>query len=179
MALIACAIIAGRVNGPLVAQLPNFLVQWGYARSSLQALDSIMSLPLDQAPEVEGPAARQAAAVAAACGRQVRLSRSADRDRHPGARRSTPGERVGVLGGIGSGKSTMLRMMAGLYAPANGSVTIGGLDIQQIAPDVLRRAIGYLAQDTRLLNGTLRENIIMGLPIRATTRSSPRPSISA
>ncbi len=48
-ALLACSIIAGRINGPLVAQLPNLIVQWGYARSSLKALDSIMALPLDPA----------------------------------------------------------------------------------------------------------------------------------
>ncbi|HYI43030.1 MAG TPA: ATP-binding cassette domain-containing protein [Sphingomicrobium sp.] len=163
-ALIACAIIAGRVNGPLVSQLPNFLIQWGYARSSLQALDSIMSLPLDQAPEVEGL-------------RPEKLEPSLQlldvKFSYPGARseitipmlRIGAGERVAVLGGIGSGKSTMLRMMAGLYAPKQGSVTVGGLDVQQIAPDVLRRTIGYLAQDTRLLNGTLRDNVMMGLPV--------------
>ena len=163
-ALIACAIIAGRVNGPLVAQLPNFLVQWGYARSSLQALDSIMALPLDQAPEVEGLRPEKL---------QPSLQMQDVKFSYPGSRieifipslNIAAGERVGVLGGIGSGKSTMLRMMAGLYAPANGSVAIGGLDVQQIAPDVLRRSIGYLAQDTRLLNGTLRDNVMMGLPV--------------
>ncbi|MEJ7776633.1 MAG: ATP-binding cassette domain-containing protein [Sphingomicrobium sp.] len=162
-ALIACAIIAGRVNGPLVSQLPGFLVQWGYARSSLQALDSIMQLPLDQAPGVEGLRPEKL---------QPSLQVKDLKFSYPGVRTevSIPsldiaaGERVGVLGGIGSGKSTMLRLMAGLYAPAAGSVTIGGLDVRQIAPDVLRKAIGYLAQDTRLLNGTLRENVIMGLP---------------
>ena len=47
-ALIACTILSGRVNGPLVTQLPGFLIQWGYARSSLQSLDAMMALPLDQ-----------------------------------------------------------------------------------------------------------------------------------
>ena len=162
-ALIACAIIAGRVNGPLVSQLPGFLVQWGYARSSLQALDAIMALPLDQAPEVEGLRPEKL---------QPALQMHDVKFSYPGARTEiaipslniAAGERVGVLGGIGSGKSTMLRMMAGLYAPGAGSVTIGGLDMHQVAPDVLRKAIGYLAQDTRLLNGTLRDNVIMGLP---------------
>jgi len=123
-----------------------------------------MSLPLDQAPEVEGL-------------RPEKLEPSLQlldvKFSYPGARseitipmlRIGAGERVAVLGGIGSGKSTMLRMMAGLYAPKQGSVTVGGLDVQQIAPDVLRRTIGYLAQDTRLLNGTLRDNVMMGLPV--------------
>jgi ATP-binding cassette subfamily C protein LapB len=123
-----------------------------------------MSLPLDQAPEVEGLRPEKL---------QPSLQLQDVKFNYPGARSEinipslniAAGERVGVLGGIGSGKSTMLRMMAGLYAPASGSVMVGGLDVQQIAPDVLRRAIGYLAQDTRLLNGTLRDNVMMGLPV--------------
>ena len=73
------------------------------------------------------------------------------------------GERVGLIGGIGSGKSTLLRLMAGLYAPHRGIVTLDGLDVSQIAESVLRRDVGYLPQDFRLVNGTLRENLLMGL----------------
>lgn len=162
-ALIACAIIAGRINGPLVSQLPNFLIQWGYARSSLGALDAILELPLDRPTEMEtlrpekleGPIRLQDAQFV-----------------HPGARTGLniprleikPGERVALIGGIGSGKSTLLRILAGLYAPAQGSVTIGGLDMHHVAEDILRRHIGYLPQDTRMLNGTLRDNILLGLP---------------
>jgi ATP-binding cassette subfamily C protein LapB len=54
--------------------------------------------------------------------------------------------------------------MAGLYAPMKGSVTVAGLDMSQLADEVLRRHVGYLPQDTRLLNGTLRENLLLGLP---------------
>src|SRR3546814_1058925 len=50
-ALVACAIITGRVNGPLIAQLPNFIIQWGYARSSLIQLDGILGLPQDHPAE--------------------------------------------------------------------------------------------------------------------------------
>ncbi|MES2098162.1 MAG: ATP-binding cassette domain-containing protein [Pseudomonadota bacterium] len=161
-ALIACTILSGRVTGPLVAQLPGFLVQWGYARSSLHALDRMMNLPLDQAHGVEAL-------------RPERLQPSLRLDNvgfaYPGTRigidvptlEIKAGERVAIIGGVGSGKSTLLRVMSGLYAPASGSVIMGGLDIAQIAPDVLRRALGYLPQDTRLLNGTLRENILLGL----------------
>ncbi|MEN3972131.1 ATP-binding cassette domain-containing protein [Sphingomicrobium sp. XHP0235] len=161
-ALIACAIIAGRVNGPLVAQLPNLLVQWGYARSSLGMLDALMALPLDQDPEVEGL-------------RPEKIDPTLTLDKaafaYPGVRTGVEieklkieaGDRVGIIGGIGSGKSTLLRLMAGLYAPAAGNVQVGGLDMGLIAPDVLRRHVGYLPQDTRLLNGSLRENLLMGL----------------
>ncbi len=162
-ALIAVAIIAGRVNGPLVSQLPNFLVQWGYARSSLSALDAILALPLDRSSEMEvlrpdkldGPIRLQ----------EVQFA-------YPGAKSGLnvplleikPGERVALIGGVGSGKSTLLRILAGLYAPKDGHVTIGGLDMHHVAEDILRQHIGYLPQDTRMLNGTLRENILLGMP---------------
>mgnify|MGYP002780264904 CR=1 FL=1 len=161
-ALIACAIIAGRVNGPLVTQLPSFIVQWGYARASLRMLDQIIALPTDEDPEVQ-------ALRPGALGGSLRLEGA--RFAYPGARDGLDlprleigqGERVAIVGGIGSGKTTMLRLMAGLYRPQAGRVTLGGLDLHQIAPDLLRGHVGYLAQDYRLVNGTLRENLLLGL----------------
>ncbi len=161
-ALIACAIIAGRVNGPLVTQLPSFIVQWGYARASLKMLDHILGLPMDEDPEVQG--LRPAILTGPVKLDGVRFA-------YPGAREGIDipqleikdGERVAIVGGIGSGKTTLLRIMAGLYRPQSGRVTLGGLDAAQIAPDVLRAHTGYLAQDYRLVNGTLRENLLLGL----------------
>ena len=161
-ALIACAIIAGRVNGPLVTQLPNFIVQWGYARASLRMLDNILQLPMDDDPDVQGLRPTQ-------LGGALKLEGA--RFAYPGAREGLDiakleigeGERVAIVGGIGSGKTTMLRLMAGLYRPQAGRVMVGNLDAAQIAPDLLRQHVGYLAQDYRLVNGTLRENLLLGL----------------
>lgn len=161
-ALIACAIIAGRVNGPLVTQLPSFIVQWGYARASLRMLDQILKLPMDEDPDVQGLRPGKLAA-------SIRLE--GVRFAYPGAREGLDipqleireGERVAIVGGIGSGKTTLLRLMAGLYRPQSGRVAIGGLDAAQIAPDLLRQHVGYLAQDYRLVNGTLRENLLLGI----------------
>ncbi|WP_257558344.1 ATP-binding cassette domain-containing protein [Sphingobium sp. CFD-2] len=161
--LIAAAIIAGRVNGPLVAQLPSMLVQWSYARSSLRMLDGIMALPVD---EPEGMVALRPERLRGALRvKEVIFA-------YPGSRETVnlphlaiaEGERVAIIGGIGSGKSTLLKLMAGLYAPASGQLTIGGLDVQHVASDVLRRHVGYLPQDVRLINGSLRDNILLGLP---------------
>ncbi len=52
-ALIACSILAGRVNGPLVSQLPALLIQWSYTRISLSMLDSILNMPQDHPPEID------------------------------------------------------------------------------------------------------------------------------
>lgn len=162
-ALIACSILAGRVNGPLVAQLPSLLIQWSYTRISLNMLDSILNLPQDHPPEVDLLRPSRLAG---------QLSISDLVFGYPGGRSgvSIPkleiraGERIGVIGGVGSGKSTMLKLMAGLYRPAQGRLLIDKLDMSQIAEDVLRNNIGYLPQDYRLVNGSLRDNLLLGIP---------------
>jgi ATP-binding cassette subfamily C protein LapB len=68
------------------------------------------------------------------------------------------------MGASGSGKSTLLKVASGLYVPAEGKLQIDGLDMQQVAPGYLREHIGYLPQDVWLFEGTLRDNIVMGLP---------------
>ncbi|MFB0610810.1 ATP-binding cassette domain-containing protein [Aurantiacibacter poecillastricola] len=162
-ALLACSIIAGRINGPLVAQLPNMIVQWGYARSSLKALDQIMRLPLDPA---SGAGALRPDTMAGSY--EVKDAVFV----YPGSQRPAvevesfqlnPGERVAIIGGIGSGKSTLLKLLSGLYSPQQGRVLLGGLDLSQVAEDISRRHIGYVSQDARLVNGTLRDNLAMGL----------------
>lgn len=162
-ALIACSILSGRINGPLVGQLPTLVVQWSYSRTSLQMLDGIMKLPVDRPAEVEllRPTRLQGALAI----KDLAFT-------YPGARAGLsipqlniePGERIGIIGGIGSGKSTLLRLMSGLYAPAQGSIMMDRLDMAHIAEDVLRDNIGYLPQDYRLINGTLRDNLTLGMP---------------
>lgn len=73
-----------------------------------------------------------------------------------------PGEKVAILGQIGSGKSTITRLLLGLYQPRVGSVMLDGLDIRQIDPGDLRRNVGSVLQDVWLFSGTLRDNIASG-----------------
>ncbi|MEM7599777.1 MAG: ATP-binding cassette domain-containing protein, partial [Pseudomonadota bacterium] len=70
-----------------------------------------------------------------------------------------PGQRIAVLGANGSGKSTMLKLLAGLYTPNKGRLLVDGTDITQIDPRDIRRNVGYLGQDVRLFAGTLRDNL--------------------
>jgi ATP-binding cassette subfamily C protein LapB len=162
-ALIACSIISSRVNGPLIGQLPALLVQWSYAKSSLKMLDGILNLPVDRPPDIELLRPNRLAA---------RLALTNVMFAYPGARTGVmipkleinPGERIGIIGGVGSGKSTLLKLIAGLYAPREGQIMIDRLDMSQVAEDVLRGTIGYLPQDYRLINGSLRDNLLLGLP---------------
>jgi ATP-binding cassette subfamily C protein LapB len=74
------------------------------------------------------------------------------------------GERIAVLGAVGSGKSTLIKMLSGLYKPKAGAVYLDGIDMHQLAPEFVREHVGYMPQDVRLFNGTLRENLTLGLP---------------
>ncbi len=162
-ALIACSILAGRINGPLVGQLPSMVLGWTYTRVALGMLDGIMKLTPDKPAGVEQ--LRPSRLRGAISLREMTFV-------HAGAKvgvnipkfEVAPGERIGVIGGIGSGKSTLLRLVAGLYAPREGQVLLDGLDATLIADDVLRSQIGYLPQEYRLVNGTLRDNLLLGIP---------------
>ncbi len=161
--LLACSIIVGRINGPLIAQLPNLIVQWGYARSSLKALDSLLQYP------VERTLAREGLRPSDMNGKlTVRDATFAYDSNAPVLQVDqlsvAPGERVAIVGGIGAGKSTLLRIMSGLYSSQRGVVSVNGYALDQIAEDVLRRHVGYLSQSSRLVRGSLRESLLMGLP---------------
>jgi ATP-binding cassette subfamily C protein LapB len=78
--------------------------------------------------------------------------------------RINAGERIAILGRIGSGKSTILRLMAGLYQPSEGYVDVDGLDLRQVDPADYRMRVGFVSQEPRLFKGTLRDNVMMGRP---------------
>ena len=74
-----------------------------------------------------------------------------------------PGEKVAIIGRIGSGKSTIQKLLLGLYQPSQGSVLFDGIDSQQIDPADLRRHIGHVPQDVVLFSGTVKSNIVYGV----------------
>lgn len=161
-ALIACSIISGRALAP-VAMMPNILVQWSQAKAALQGLEKIWALETDHQQQQ-----RTLAPEAIHGNYQIEGVQFA----YPGTRlvlnipRLTlrSGERVGVIGPVGAGKSTLLRLLAGLYQPQQGRVLLDGMDIEHISRGVVSENIGYLQQDTKLFSGTLRENLILGIP---------------
>jgi ATP-binding cassette subfamily C protein LapB len=76
--------------------------------------------------------------------------------------RLAAGEHVAILGRIGSGKTTILKLAMGLYRPESGAILIDGVDLQQMDPADLRHRIGYVGQEPRLFHGTLRDNVTLG-----------------
>ncbi|PXX50708.1 ATP-binding cassette, subfamily C, LapB [Pseudomonas sp. LAMO17WK12:I10] len=161
-AIIACSIISGRVLTP-VNQIPGLLVQWAHSRVAMENLEKLFSLQMDNhgvqtpvAPEVIKGGLEVVGAEFSYPGQPVTLNLK--------SLRISSGERVAILGGIGCGKSTLLKLLAGLIKAERGQILLDGIDIQQIAPERRSEIIGYLPQSTRLISGTLRENLIIGLP---------------
>jgi len=160
--LIACSIIASRALQP-ISQLPAVIAQWQSAAVSLEALDAIMAMPDDRSPH-------QRLLVPETCKGALRLEGlkfqydPSQNVLNIPALRINPGERIAVLGSIGSGKSTLIKVLSGLYHPTDGKSYLDDLDIFQLAPEFVREHIAYLPQDVRLFNGTLRDNLTLGLP---------------
>lgn len=156
--IIAVGILTGRTLGPL-SQLSSMLARWSNVKAALDGLDAIAS-----APQVEDKARTYLRRERLGGAYELRnLSFRYDAAAAPTveiAGLAIPaGQHVAVLGSNGSGKSTFLKLLAGLYEPGQGRVLIDGLDMGQIHPRDLRRGIGYLAQEVRLVAGSLRENL--------------------
>lgn len=158
--LIACSVLSGRVLTP-VGQLVPQLVQWGSARAALQGLDAIWRLEGD-CHGVEVPVMPDTFD-----GRwRVEGARFAMRERvllDLPALEIRPGEKIAVLGPVGAGKTTLLRLLGGLHKPQQGRILLDDIDLAHIARPFLAEQIGYLPQDGRLVEGTLRENLLLGL----------------
>ena len=157
--LIACTILSGRILQP-VAALPSQLIQWGYCKSAMQGLDQIWQLPSDhheQQPvvleKIEG--AFLLKDVAYHYGQQPALKVPQFEIK--------PGEKIGILGPIGAGKTTLLRLLSGMYKPQIGEIKLDGVALTHIAKPMLAEQLGYLQQEGRLFEGTLRENLLVGL----------------
>ena len=161
--LIACSILGGRVLAP-VMQIPNLLVQHAHSRAALKNIESLYALQQDNHGIDRPLAPSNLKGDFALSGVAFNYGENQNPALQIQDLKIQAGERVGVLGPIGSGKSTLLRLMSGLYAPTQGRVMIDGLDMAQISRETLSQKVGYLQQDHRLFQGTLRENLLIGMP---------------
>jgi len=158
--LIACSILSGRVMAP-VTTIPSQLVNWANTKASLRALDQIWALQDDHHGQ-EQPIVLdhihgnyQFEDVLAQYGDKAAL-------KVPKLRISQ-GEKIAVLGPVGSGKTTFLRLLSGMYKPQAGRIVLDDVDLASISKPILAEHYGYVQQEGRLFAGTLRENLILGL----------------
>lgn len=159
--LIAVTILSGRVLSP-IAMLPNLLVQWGRTKIAVKDLDNVYALKSDN-EGIERPLSPVNMNPSFVC-QNIQFGYGKDMASVKVASLTIKqGERVAILGVIGSGKSTLLKILSGLYMPQEGNVLINGIDIQHISRNRLNETIGYLPQNIKLLSGTLRDNLLLGL----------------
>ncbi|TRZ95781.1 MAG: type I secretion system permease/ATPase [Rhodocyclaceae bacterium] len=161
--LIACTMLAGRAMAPL-GQVVGLLMQFENAKTALTALEKTMTTPgerTDESSFVHRPEIRGDIEF-----RNVSFSYPGHSQEvlHGVSFRIKPGERVAVLGRVGSGKTTLHKLMLGLFQPTEGAVFLDGVDLRQLDPADLRRNVGYVEQDTLLFYGSLRENIALRAP---------------
>jgi ATP-binding cassette, subfamily C, bacterial LapB len=159
--LVACYMLSGRALGPL-AQLSGLLTRYQQAKVTMVSVDQMMELPQERNFE-ERPLSRQVLQGAMEF-RNVDFT-------YPNQENLAlkninlvvrPGEKIGIIGRSGSGKSSLAKLLVGLYQQDEGSLLVDGVDIRQIDVSELRHNIGYVAQDIQLLAGTLRDNLVSG-----------------
>ncbi len=158
--LIACSILAGRAVAPL-STIAQLMTRINAARTAYKQINRMMEQP-PEGPDGEGLTLHNLEGAIEF--RDVDF-------RYPGAPelalsgvsfRIEPGEHVALIGPIGSGKSTIARLLIGLYPPSSGLVLIDGTDLRQLSPQSLRARVGALFQDNSLLTGSIRDNILLG-----------------
>ena len=162
-ALIAASMLSGRAMAPL-GQLVALLMQYKNAKTALSALEDTMKRPGERSNEVNFLHRSNLAGEIAFD--NVHFS-------YPGRTQEAlrgisfsikPGEKVAVIGRVGSGKTTLQRLILGLYTPTQGAITMDRIDLRQLDPADLRRNVGYVEQDATLFYGTLRANIAIAAP---------------
>jgi ATP-binding cassette subfamily C protein LapB len=173
-ALVGSVILVGRALGPL-SQIAGLLTRFNQSWQALEALEELMRKP------VERPVDKHFISMPRVHGR-VEF-----RDvtfKYPGQSHAAlqninftiePGDSVGVIGAVGSGKTTLERLLINLYQPETGAILLDGTDVRQIDPGDLRRNVGAVQQSPNLFYGSVRENITMGhetAPDRAVLRAA-------
>ncbi|MEQ6918089.1 type I secretion system permease/ATPase [Halomonas aquatica] len=159
--LIAAYLLSSRAMAP-ISQAAALLAQYHQSSTALQSLNAVMERPVER-PDgktfIDRPVVRG----------EIHFDKVSLR--YPDTERDVlasvtikvePGEKVAFLGRVGCGKTSLNKLLLGLYQPTAGSVMIDNVDIRQFDPLQLRRHIGYVPQDVSLFFGSLRDNIIAG-----------------
>ena len=160
-AIIAIVMLAGRAMAP-IGQFAFLVTR---ARQSMTTLDSLQRM-------MEATDERQVAARSIVP--EIRVGQIEMKNtcfRYPGASVDSlseinlsikPGERIAIIGRVASGKSTLGRVMCGLYAPTDGEMLVDSLDSRQYHPHQLRDDFRFVGQDAELFSGTVRDNLMLG-----------------
>jgi ATP-binding cassette subfamily C protein LapB len=161
--LIACTMLASRALAP-ISQVAGLLTQYHNAATALKSLDTILEQPVER-PADSNFVTRQhfngdiefKNVSFTYPNQDISALRDVSLKIHAG-------EHLAILGRVGSGKTTLQKLILGLYQPTEGAVLVDGIDLRQLDPSELRRNIGYVPQDITLFYGTLRDNLTISSP---------------
>lgn len=161
--IIAASMLSGRLLAPM-GVIAGLLMQYEQAHAALASIDQLMKLPVEREdsssflhrPDIKGDIEFRNISFTYP-GQEIEVLSGISLT-------VKAGEKIGIIGVIGSGKSTLEKLTLNLYQATEGAVLIDGIDVRQIDPVDLRRNIGYVPQDPQLVYGTLRENIALGAP---------------
>lgn len=162
-ALIACTILTGRALVP-ISQIAGLLTRYHQSVTALKSVDKVMQQPVERPfgkrflhrPNLQGNIEFRS------------VTFNYPNQTIPALKsisfKIQAGERVGIIGRIGSGKTTLEKLIMGLYQPTAGSILVDETDLQHIDPADLRHHFGYVPQDAILFYGSVRDNLMLGLP---------------
>lgn len=162
-ALIACTILCGRALAPL-SQVANLLTRYHQAITALESVDKMMQMPSEGA-KTQSPLYRP---VITGNITFDKVSFAYPKQQNPAIRnisfKVNSGEKIAIIGKIGSGKTTLQKLILGLYQASEGNILIDGTEVNQLDVTCLRKNIGYVPQDIELHYGSIKDNIKMGAP---------------
>lgn len=158
--LIACSILSGRVLGP-VTQIGMQLSGWANVKAALKGLDALWKLEDDHhgqeqpvhLEQIQGHYRFENVTMALRGKSALKVDKL----------QITAGQKIGVLGPVGAGKTTLLRLLSGMYKPGEGRIWLDDVDLAHLSKPLLAEHLGYLPQEGRLVSGTLRDNLLLGL----------------
>lgn len=161
--LIATVILTGRAMAPM-GQIANLSTRYFQSKTALNSLNDIMKMPVER-PENSNFLSRPQLSGNIEFEDVGFTYPNADNPSLKGISfRIKQGDKIGIIGRIGSGKTTINKLIQGMYHATEGAVRVDGTDIRQIDPADVRRNIGYVPQDIVLFFGSVRDNITYGAP---------------
>lgn len=167
-AMIAATMLAGRVLAP-IAGIAAVITRATQTVTALKAIDRVMNLERERPPDRTYVARKIDQGSIRFDNVTFKYPNAPDNALDRVSFSIAPGERVGIIGRVGSGKTTVGRLLVGFYDPQDGRILIDGVDIRQYDPADLRSGIGFVLQDTDLFFGKLRDNIALGKPAATDT----------
>jgi len=162
-ALVASAMLSGRVLAP-ISGIAAVITRAAQTSIALKALNRVMSLERERPPERMYVSRVIARGSVAFDNVSFKYPQGTGNALEKVSFRVAPGERIGIIGRVGSGKTTVGRLLSAFYEPQEGRVFVDDVDIRQYDPADLRSGVGFVLQDTDLFFGKLRDNIALGKP---------------